>query len=247
MDQYNQLICGFIQGFTRVMLIYPFDAAKLNMQTKKYTSYKNWYKCKNRRWIYSGVQLPLMVSSIEKACSMTLYEDLNKLFGSYIFSAFCVSLISCTINVPIQVIVNNYILNKNESFIGNIKNIWNNRSIYRGFCIEAPRFFVSYTIYMGLYGNIRSLYEPNLLYTAINGYICNITISYGFYAFDIVKNIQQVENSKALQVAVSIKKYGISEFFRGSKIILVRSFFSGSVTMVIYELLRQKLGLNKKK
>jgi hypothetical protein len=245
MEQYNQLFCGFIQGAIRVLLIYPFDAAKIQIQQQRYLSYNSWYKCTKRKWIYSGVQLPLVISSIEKAFTMTLYEDLNKIYGSYLLSAFIVSFISCIINVPIQVITNNYILDGTGALRKNIIPIINKGSIYRGYCIEAPRFFLSYTIYMGMYGNIRSYYEPNLLYTALNGYVCNLTISYMFYAFDIIKNTQQTGNMSVSQIIKKTSMTGISGFFLGSKLIFIRSFFAGSVTMMTYELLRQQLGIIK--
>ena len=111
--KYLGLVPGFVQGFVRVGISYPFDSIKVYMQKGIYPTtfscVKNIIKT-DPSILYRGSALTFTIIPMDRSIEYFLAEKLNKKYGPFI-SGFMMG--HCTLyQVPLQYITTNAINRK---------------------------------------------------------------------------------------------------------------------------------------
>jgi len=246
-DKLLTFLPGFMQGLTRVTISYPFDYIRVHLQKNKYkntleyiknNSFKNFH-------LYRGIRYPLSIIPLDRAITFKLYEDLNKRFNP-LLSSFCVSLITCIYNVPLQSINTNYILeNSKKGYFSFIKDLIKNYKanyIFKSYSTEYTRLVLGSTLYMGIYGNLRKITPQEKKYTMMNGILTSLITWSLIYPLDTVR-VEHQTNRMGLYKTVINKyiKQGIRSFYRGMGLVFIRTIPSSSIGMLVYETIRQKI------
>lgn len=236
-------IPGYMQGLSKVFTTYPFDVMKTKMQTNKYNSMSDCFKdlIKNdRRAFLRGISFPLVSFPIDRAISYKIYEDMNKLNFNPYQSAFCGGIFSSILNVPMQYFTTNAINMKKEEYKGMynlIKNTLNNKNnFYKGYTLDTSRAIIGSTLFLGTYGNIKkNLPENN--YSTILSSIGSISITWILtFPIDTIRVENQTSDNSIRNIIINrYKKKGIFNFYNGLTPVLIRSFPSTIIGMLVYE------------
>lgn len=239
-------IPGFAQGFTRVLISYPFDYVRVYLQKNKYKNTRellrdNSFKYKN---LYRGVKYPLSIIPIDRAITFKLYEDLNKKHYNPLTSSFIVSVFTCIYNVPLQSINTNYILdNVNRgyfSFISNTIKQYKTSFLYRSFFVEYTRLVSGSTLYMGIYGNLRKHTPDRPIYHMFNGILTNLFSWTILYPLDTIRVEHQTsQTSLYTTIYQKWKTQGLRSFYKGIPLVYIRTVPSASIGMLVYETVRK--------
>ena len=236
-------IPGYMQGLSKVFTTYPFDVIKTKMQANKYNSTSECLKdlIKNdRKAFLRGISFPLVSFPIDRAISYKIYEDMNKLNFNPYQSAFCGGIFSSILNVPMQYFTTNAITMKKEEYKGMynlIKHTLNNKNnFYKGYTLDTTRAIIGSTLFLGTYGNIKkNLPENN--YSTILSSIGSISITWVLtFPIDTIRVEKQTSDNNIRNIIINrYKKKGIFNFYNGLAPVLIRSFPSTIIGMLVYE------------
>lgn len=233
------LLPGFAQGITRVIISYPFDVIKVKMQKNKTTTYDCFKKyIKNDRKIFfRGIGIPLITVSIERSISFKLYEKMNKKINPYV-SGLLTSIVFSPINVPMQYLTNNIIHYEKKKYGQFIINEFKSKKIFNGYISEVSRCMIGSTLYLGTYGNIRKYVPNNNIGFSISGIIASLSSWIVIFPLDTIRTDFQTSKIKCNYknlIYYRYNKYGILSFWRGITPIFMRSIPSSAIGMIVYE------------
>jgi len=237
-------IPGFMQGLSKVFTTYPFDVVKTKMQANKYQStlqcFEHLIKT-DRNAFFRGISYPLISFPIDRAISYKIYEDMNKLNFNPYQSAFCGGIISSFFNVPMQYFTTNAIIMKKEEYKGMIQlikeTLKNKNNFYKGYMLDTSRAIIGSTLFLGTYGNIKKNLPENNYSTMISS-VGSISITWLMtFPIDSIRVETQITKNKAMKDII-IERYktrGITNFYNGLTPVLIRSFPSTIIGMLVYE------------
>jgi len=240
-----ELIPGFLQGITRVLISHPFDNVRLHLQTNNIETIREFFKQKSYKHLYKGVSVPLITVPIDRAIQFKIYEVLNKKYNPFISGGVC-GIISSIFVLPSNYITNNFILNKeNTSLTQLIKTIVNKHNYTKlayGFKPELLRSVLGTSIYLGVYGNLRYHYGNDTKQSIINSSVAGISVWTITYPLETLKVEQQINNNLDLNKIFKnrIAKYGILNLWKGILPIYIRTLPSSICGMVVYEKAKSK-------
>jgi len=235
---------GYCQGLSKVFTTYPFDVIKTKMQTN---SYQTSYECfrhlikTDATIFFRGIQVPLILFPIDRAISYKIYESMNNKNINPFFSAFFAGFTSSIMNVPMQYITTNAINMKKENYNGIfslLKNMLNNKdNIYKGYWIDTSRSIFGSTIFLGTYGNIKKILPDNNQNTILSSLIsisCTWIIT---FPLDTIRVEQQINPKEKIITLIKSRymKYGFFNFYNGLFPVLLRSYPSTTIGMLVYE------------
>lgn len=235
------LLPGYLQGITRVMISYPFDYVRTNIQAKNITLRQYLKTLPSYKLLYSGVSIPLITVPIDRAISFKLYETLmGYQLSPYAAGGIC-GITSSFINQPFNFIVNNYITrNSNSSKIPLDKFIKTNihkRELFIGFRTELCRSVLSSGIYLGVYGHIRQKYGTNKWITVINAIASSIVLWTFIYPLETIKVLQQTQKENS--IIKVLKREKVYTLWRGIGIMYIRNIPSSVAGMLVYETIKK--------
>lgn len=232
------LIPGFLQGITRVIISHPFDYIKLHLQTNNSDSIKDFFKKNNWKNVFRGIQVPLIIVPIDRAIQFKLFETFNKNYNPFISGIIC-GMTSTILTLPSNYIANNFILNNHKSLIDFSKNIIKTKLsvLTYGYKPELFRSILGTAIYLGIYGNLRTKYGNDTKQSIINSSIAGISVWTITYPIDTLKVEQQTNGNKDIIkiLLYRIKNYGFFNLWKGITPIYVRTLPSSIVGMIVYE------------
>jgi hypothetical protein len=213
------------------------------MQANKYNSTSECFKdlIKNdRKAFLRGISFPLVSFPIDRAISYKIYEDLNKSNFNPYQSAFCSGIFSSILNVPMQYFTTNAITMKKEEYKGMIhlikKTLNNKNNFYKGYSLDTSRSLLGSTLFLGTYGNIKkSLPENN--YSTIISSLGSISITWIItFPIDTIRVEKQISEKNIKTIILDrYKKNGFLNFYNGLTPVLIRSFPSTIIGMLVYE------------
>ena len=125
------LIPGFLQGVIRVIISYPFDYIRTNLQAQHNSSlfsYVSHHKLSIRD-AYRGCTLPLLTVPIDRSIQFLLFERLSK-EHSVITSSIASSLISSTYSVPVNFLSTYIITQHTKLTLDNIRSFIKKSNYY---------------------------------------------------------------------------------------------------------------------
>jgi len=223
------LIPGFIQGIIRVIISYPFDNIRTNIQTQKYSSIADFYKNMNLSKLYRGCYIPLITIPIDRSIQFYIFEECNKRNFTTIRSSFTATLLTSIYSVPV-----NYLQTKIMTNINTNINIIKTLS-YKGFYSDLSRSFISSFLYLTIYGKLRD----NIPKEKHNYFIFGITSSTLMwsivYPLDTIRVLKQTSDTTYNNI---IKTTSIRNYYRGFPIVILRSIPSSGFGMMSYEYTR---------
>lgn len=226
-----ELIPGFIQGITRVLISYPFDYIRTNLQTQQYTSIHNFYKQNDMTItkLYRGLHIPLLTIPIDRSIQFYIFEWCNKKKYTTIKSSLLATTISSIYSIPINYLQTNIITNNNFSF----KNIGIKSVSYKGFYSDASRSFLSSFFYLSIYGKLRESIPKE----KHNYFLFGIAASTGMwslvYPLDTIRVLKQTTNLSYLDIIGN--KHNIKGLYKGYPLVVLRSLPSAGFGMMVYE------------
>lgn len=230
------LIPGFLQGVTRVLISYPFDYIRLYLQTNKSKSIHEFFQKNSITHLYRGVGIPLMIVPIDRALQFKCYEYLNKYVNPFVSGGLC-GIISSLFVLPSNYICNNYIIDKTNNdlkkFITNI----NLRNLFFGYKPELVRSIIGTSIYLGVYGNLRKRYGNSTKQSVINSSVAGIVTWTITYPFETIKVEQQINNNANIKdiLKLRVQQYGIMNLWKGIMPVYIRTLPSSVLGMIVYE------------
>jgi hypothetical protein len=224
------LLPGFIQGIVRVIVSYPFDYIRTNVQTQQYFSITHFYKNNNMSFmkLYKGLSVPLITVPIDRAIQFYIYEKCNKLKFTTIQSSFIATLISSIYSVPVNYLQTQIMTNKSEG--NNIKTF-----SYKGFYSDLSRNFLSSFLYLGIYGELRERIPKEKHNYFIFGIITSTLMWTCVYPLDTIRVLKQTSD---LSYSTILKNTRIQNYYKGLPIVIIRSIPSSGFGMMSYEFTR---------
>lgn len=241
-------IPGFAQGTVRVLISYPFDYLKTHLQMNKTPSIKEFVKNNSIKSVYRGASLSLMTIPVERAIQYKLYETFNKKMNPFGSGIICGAISSC-ISLPMNSVINNYILNEKEKnlreYLKNTVKTNSVKSYFYGYKPELMRSTLSTTIYLGVYGNMRNRFGNDGLQCAINSSVAGVSLWTFAYPFETLKIEQQTNGNLAMidVVKTRVNEKGVFNMWRGILPVYVRTLPSSVAGMLVYEKMRELLSL----
>lgn len=242
------LLPGLFQGITRVLISYPADVIKIQMQKQLFTTTRKTvnYIIKNDiRKFYRGSSISFVTVGLERSLQYYYLEKINKKYNNPYLSGFIVSFASSIYNLPMQYLTTNIaLLNKGHDVNQYIKQT-TYKDLYKGYFIETPKNVLGSTTYLGTYFKLRSMTENTNLYPYFGGISGTITWLVIFPIDTIKTEYQTTKNKKLSDIIFSRlihdKKRpldGIKSFYKGLTPVLLRTFPSAFAGMYMYEKIR---------
>ena len=235
---------GYCQGLSKVFTTYPFDVIKTKMQTN---SYKTTFECvsqlikHDKSIFFRGITVPLISFPIDRAISYKVYDELNNKNMNPYYSAFFSGFTSSIFNVPMQYITTNAINMKKEEYKGAfhlIKTmIANKDNIYKGYWLDTSRAIFGSTIFLGTYGNIKKILPDNNKNTILSS-ILSISMTWIItFPIDTIRVEKQININKTMMELIKQRyvQYGVLNFYNGLFPVLLRSYPSTIIGMLVYE------------
>jgi hypothetical protein len=217
-----QLLPGFVQGIVRVIISYPFDYVRTNIQAKK--SFKNI----PIRDVYKGLSVPLLTVPFDRAIQFYLFESLKSKYSN-LQSSLITSSITSVYSVPINFLQTRIMLKSSKEVS------------YRGYSADFLRGLLSTSIYLSSYGYLRehSPYKhPFLL-----GILSSSALWTVVYPLDTLRVLKQ---SSTLSYKEIIQTTSLKAFYAGYPLVLLRSFPSSGFGMMAYEYTKSMIANHSK-
>jgi hypothetical protein len=238
-----ELIPGFIQGIVRVLVSYPFDYIRTNIQSNQYKSANEFIKSVNLspRKIYNGVSVPLCTVPIDRALNFYIFEECKKRQLSSIYSSL-VSTSLCSIYfVPLNYFSTKVVLSNTS-----VRDVWSSfkhlkkTQFFRGFIPDITRNFLGSMLFMTTYGTLRDkIHKDNHNYVLF-GVVSSVNSWIFTYPLDTIRILKQKGNETYPQLIMGNYK----NLYKGFSYILMRSMPSAGIGMFAYEYTKQALRLS---
>jgi len=250
-----EFIPGLLKGFTRVIIGYPFDVAKLHIQKDKSASLIDFCKSKKVSSMYKGVYIQLISLPLKRSIQFTLFERFNKKNLNSLLSGMLSGAGASVINIPYYYVNNNYVIN-NYSLTKKKDTIQIPRdfkSLYSGYKPEFIRSCFSSSLALGTYGYLRNTYGNSNSQTVINSILSGVVTWTIIYPFDTLRVEQQTKEisskntilyEKNSLISIIKSKYNKNEFFKlwkGISCVYIRIIPTSIISMTVYEMSKHYL------
>ena len=231
------LIPGFLQGVTRVIISYPFDYIRTHAQTQKYESFQDIIK-KNKliklRDVYRGCHIPLITVPLDRALQFYIFERLKKSYTTVV-SSTAASLFSMIYSVPSNYLSTLVITNNNKTVF---RDFLTSKRYYKGLYPELVKNFLGAFAYTSTYGLLRDNIPLEKHNYFLFGVCSSISSWLVIYPLDTLRVLRQTSNYDYITI---MKKNPIKNLYKGLSIVLLRSVPSAGCGMFVYERSRQLL------
>jgi len=219
---------GFIQGIVRVIISYPFDYIRTNIQTQKYNSISDFLRKNSFTKIYKGLYIPLLTIPIDRAIQFYIYEECNKKKYSVIQSSLISTALSSIYSIPINYLQTKIMTNTNI----------NNANQYKGFYSDFTRIFLSSFLYLGIYGKLKENIEKQNHNYFVFGILSSAIMWSIVYPLDTIRVLKQTSDMTYSKILLT---HNIRKLYSGLSIVILRSLPSSGCGMIAYEYTKNKI------
>jgi len=233
------LIPGFLQGLTRVLISYPFDYVRTNLQSRQNQSIYSYIHANHISFkdAYRGCTLQLVSVPIDRSIQFLLFERFLKKY-SVVTASIASSLLSSIYSVPINFLSTRIISTHATLTVASVIDFIKSKQYYTGYNVDLLKSFLGATLYTSIYGSLR-LQIPKEHH---NYFAFGVAASIGswcvIYPFDTIRVLKQ---TTSLSYTDILKKTPLKNFYTGFSIILARSIPSAGCGMLVYEKSRELL------
>lgn len=221
------LIPGFIQGVVRVLISYPFDYIRTNLQTQQYTSIRDFYKRNDMTIpkLYRGLHIPLLTVPIDRSIQFYIFEWCNNKKYTSIQSSLIATSISSIYSIPVNYLQTIVMANNTKISLKTIS--------YKGFYSDLSRAFLSSFFYLSIYGKLRESIPKE----KHNYFLFGIAASTGMwslvYPIDTIRVLKQTSDLSYLDIIKN--NANVVKLYRGYPLVVLRSMPSSGFGMMAYE------------
>ena len=233
MDSFSlrDFLPGFVQGFSRVLISYPFDYIRTHMQSNPDAPWKSLAIGKK---IYRGVSVPLLIVPFDRAIQFGIFEHLNKRHYSMLSTSLFATLFSSIYSVPANFLQTKIVLNKDAKI--NIKNI-----SFVGYGADTVRGLLSSFTYLFSYGILREEVPKEQHNYVLFGIAANCITWSIAYPLDTLRVLKQSTVPTCSYMQLVRKYWKGGRLYKGLPLVLVRSVPSAGIGMYVYEKTRHYL------
>jgi hypothetical protein len=234
-----EFIPGFLQGLTRVLISYPFDYIRTNIQTQEYKNIFSYIYQKKLtvKDAYRGCSIQVISVPIDRSIQFYLFEKISK-NNSIFIASISSSIISSIYSVPINFLTTQIITSHSALSFKNMQQFLKNKTQYTGFIPDLSKSLIGSILYTSSYGYLRQLIDKERHNYFIFGIIASISSWSVIYPLDTLRVIKQTTNYSYKDI---IKITTFKQYYSGFSIILIRSVPSAGAGMLVYENSRQLL------
>ena len=228
----NEYILGNVYGFSQVIVGYPFDTIRTNIQNKQ--PLKPFIT--NPKLLYRGVIFPLSMNCIGVSCMFGNYDYLCNLTHSRLIAGMITGFISSLLLTPfdynkiqMQTINKSIYSTTNKNYI-QTNTFSHIRKYYNGFLYTSLREIISVPTYFIVFQNMKEKYNYNSFLSGGCAGVCSWLIT---YPLDTLKTRKQLYNTLSLKQLCNI-----GPLWSGLSITLIRAFIVNSICFSIYDKLK---------
>lgn len=241
----KEYVIGNLVGISQVLIGYPLDTLKTNIQNAKDIKIFS----KNPITLYRGISYPLIINSIGTSFLFGNYEMFYTQTNNRLISGILTGIISAIILTPFDykkillqtnshiyiqntlnnTINNNAINNNVDKYYTSTKiNIKNIKKYYAGFTYTCARESIAIPIYFYTYHYLNNITNP-----FIAGGIAGINSWLFTYPIDTIKTRAQLYQNKSLYEIIKM-----GSLYNGLIITLVRAFIVNGTSFYLYETIK---------
>jgi solute carrier family 25 carnitine/acylcarnitine transporter 20/29 len=226
MFQFKEYLYGNIFGISQVIVGYPFDTLKTNIQNGQ--SIKLFLQ--NPKFLYRGVTVPLVMTSMGTSIMFGNYEYFCNKIGNNFLGGMITGIIGSFIITPFDYRKNHLqtaprtITSQLHQSLPLPKLI---KLYYTGLGYTIARETISMPVYFNTYEYLTTVTNPFLA-----GGIAGMTSWFITYPIDTMKTRKQLNKDKNIKMLDLIKQ---GNLYNGLSITLLRAFIVNSTCFYIYE------------
>jgi len=231
MFQCKEYLYGNIFGISQVIVGYPFDTLKTNIQNGQ--TIKLFLH--NPKLLYRGVTVPLVMTSLGTSIMFGNYEYFCSKTGNNFLGGMITGVIGSFIITPFD-----YRKNHLQTASRNITSqLSSHRSLplsqliklyYTGLGYTIARETISMPVYFTTYEYLSTVTNPFLA-----GGIAGMTSWFITYPIDTMKTRKQLNKDKNIKILELIKQ---GNLYNGLSITLLRAFIVNSTCFYLYEFVK---------
>ena len=226
----NEYLLGNIFGLSQVIIGYPFDTVKTNLQNSKpimplFYSPKLFYK---------GIQYPLITTMFGTTLMFGNYSYFLELTGNKFVSASATGIIGAFLITPFDYLkIQRQIQeHSNEKTQKNIIDLINNpKQVFRGMTLTILRETFAIPAY---FLTFDYMYYQNSIHPFLSGGIAGINSWLFTYPLDTLKSRRQLYHNKSLQELIKI-----GSLYNGLGITLLRGFIVNGASFYFYTIVKK--------
>jgi len=234
-----ELVPGFLQGITRVLISYPFDYVRTHLQAQNGSSIRSYIKRHNLtiRGAYRGCSLQLVSVPVDRSIQFLLFERVS-IYQPILVASVASSLISSIYSVPMNYLTTRIINSHSSLSLTAVKRFIKDKTYYTGFSADITKSFLGSVLYTTTYGSLRRHIHIDTHNYFMFGVISSIASWSVIYPFDTLRVIKQ---TTPLDYYSIIRTTPFRNLYAGFSIILLRSIPSAGCGMMVYEKSRKLL------
>jgi len=222
-----------MKGLNQILIGYPFDTLKTNIQNGKNIK----YILQNKKLLYRGVKYPLIMNSIGVSALFGNYDYLYQKTNDRIIAGSLTGIASACIITPFdyrkQIMqMQNYQILPNTNINTNTNNnIYQTiKKYYRGFGLTLLREIISIPVYFSSFHYINDNYNTAFFAGGIAGVNSWIIT----YPIDTLKTRRQLNHYTTIKDLIKM-----GNLLNGLGITLLRSFIVNSCCLSLYSYLKR--------
>lgn len=245
-----EAISGMMAGMCQVMVGYPFDTIKVQLQTGRFTGIVHCVKDLNIIGLYRGIPSPLLGIGI---CNSVLFHSFafsrKHIFPSEsvlhtAFSGGFAGLAMATVNCPVELIMVKMQTGKAHRNVFECFCTIIRHSGFPGFFKGLPmillRDFPSCMVYFTVYEYIKelSLSESSVLTPILAGACAGVASWLPCYPQDVIKSvIQSTDGPLSIRSAIHriYARKGVAGFFSGIAPTILQAIPTNAATFLAFE------------
>lgn len=226
MFQLKEYLYGNIFGISQIIIGYPFDTLKTNIQNGQ--SIKLFLQ--NPKFLYRGVTVPLVMTSIGTSIMFGNYEYFCSKTGNNFIGGMITGIIGSFIITPFDY-RKNHLQTASKTINLQLHKLLPLPKLiklyYTGLEYTIAREIISMPVYFNTYEYLNTLTNPFLA-----GGIAGMTSWFITYPIDTMKTRKQLNKNKNIKMLDIIKQ---GNLYNGLIITLIRAFIVNSTCFYIYE------------
>lgn len=229
----NKLLCGSLIGLCQISFDHPFDTLKTMKQSGNHnnnliTLFKDTYTNYGIKGFYRGyfTRLPNVIVTKSIVFSSTYHYD--KIFNNQYISGSLAGATSTIFTCPLD----NFKVNLQDNHNITMKQLFINKSYYKGFKMLFIRDLFGYGILFGTFDFLTY----NNCYTPIAGALSGITCYAFTLPFDRIKTLNQI-HTQHFTFSSIFNNEGVKGFYKGALPTMIKTSVGQAVSLSIYKFL----------
>lgn len=236
----NEYLLGNLFGLSQVVIGYPFDTVKTNLQNSKPII----HLFNTPRLFYKGIQYPLITTMLGTTLMFGNYSYFLELTGNKFISASTTGIIGAFLITPFDYLkihrqiqsydhIHKYEnINKNAQTQNKTNYLFTNpKQLFNGLTLTILRESIAIPAY---FLTFDYMYNQHSIHSFLSGGIAGINSWLLTYPLDTLKSRRQLYHTKSLQELISM-----GSLYNGLGITLLRGFIVNGASFYFYSMVKK--------